>query len=501
MSQLSDRDRARSSLRADELPESIRTRGNQAIDELIRYLTSLFDGDTDVPQEHPYFLEVLNTMRMGPEWNDRLLAHGYERTSIKWFLKDVAVAVKRNPLYVVLAAEIVATTDWKKRFFPADSEQMRADLKRSVTYGVLLDMVTHVCLKEPMRAGPSSPPTFVKQLYDHIVVQRKEIDWKPYSSAFMRIKSETMQIGIGEYTLPYKENYPQSPQVWQDGSIISVNLLEAVAQDLNLGYGDNAHCGTVLMRHPINRQPVEGLRNGRSKVRDDLPVADGVLRSRPPLPREWGVIYSSWNMAFASAEFSYSPCFFATLLHPTTAGAYHTEDEGLFLVMRGFALWFHLHWLLFDNAERKSKESRGCDWRNKELTALWGSINKAAAISYDRRVQETLDKHHPTPGARAKAEAAIHVDFEQIWVMTKLISYFTGSSKELNLQAHRARIIAMIDKYQPPSMLHRCSIRIRVCWSAMMSLLGSSRHGTTLRLVLVAVSICVVAIVLAWIGI
>ena len=66
MNQLSARDRALSAFSVDELPADIRRRGDQAIDDLSRYLTSLFDGDTDVPHEHPYFLEVLDTMRMGP---------------------------------------------------------------------------------------------------------------------------------------------------------------------------------------------------------------------------------------------------------------------------------------------------------------------------------------------------------------------------------------------------------------------------------------------------
>ena len=86
-----------------------------------------------------------------------LLASGYERTNIKQFLADVASVVKKNPLYVVLAAEVVSTENWKTKFFPVESEQTRADLKRSITYGVFLDMVAHLPLLGAMNSAFRKP--------------------------------------------------------------------------------------------------------------------------------------------------------------------------------------------------------------------------------------------------------------------------------------------------------------------------------------------------------
>ena len=493
MNQLSDRDRALSAFRVDELPADIRCSGNQAIDDLAHYLTSLFDGDTDVPHEHPYFLEVLDTMRMGPEWMDRLLAYGYERTSVKRFLGDVASAVKKNPLYVVLASDIVATADWRATFFPAESEQTRADLKRAIMYSVLLDMVAHACMKEPVRASPKSPPTVAKRLYDHFATQRKEIDWKPYCNSFIQLKMESVNVGFAATCLPYKENYRRPAQGWEDGDIVSANILEAVLLDVNNGSEENAYAGSVLMRYPTNRAPVDGLRNDRSKVAGDESVSRGILLLKAALPRQWNNLYSSWNAAFVSGGFSNWIFACPKLLNPTVAGTYHTEDEGLFLIPRVYDLWFHVHWILFDRARRKSKEPLCANWQNAALTSLWGGINKAAARSYELRVQEILSKHHPT----LAASAAIQVDFERIWVMTKLLCYATGTSKALNLDLIQPQIIAMIDKYQPPSTAHRGRVWLSVCWGAMMSVL----HSCPLRVKiqsLVAAAVVLVAMVILW---
>ena len=490
MNLLSDRDRSLTAFTADELPEDIRRRGNQAIDDLVLYLASLFEGDTDVPQEHPYFLEELHTMRMGPEWMDRLLAHGYERTSIKRFLQDVASAAKKNPLYVVVAAEIASTADWKAKYFPAESEQTHDDLKRTITYGVLLDMVAHVCLKEPMRAGATAPPTFVKQLYDHLAKQRKEIDWKPYCESFVRLKIQSVSIGVATSWLPYKENFPRPAQGLEDGDVVSANILEAVITDLNNGFDDNAVCGTVLMRHPVNRDAVEGLRNARSEAALDY----GNLNCKPALPRQWNNLYSSWNMAFGTGTFRNWVYGCAKLLNPTVAGAYHTEDEGLYLAPRCYTLWFHLHWYAFVRAKRRSIEPRGANWRNTALTNLWGFINKAAARSYEVRVQEILDRHYRTQVARAKAETAIHADFERIWVMARLLCYSTGTSKQLNLGSIRPRITAMIDNYQPPSTAHRFLVWVNVCWGFLVSLV--SLYVKKQHLALVAVGVVVVLAVI-----
>ena len=100
--------------------------------------------------------------------------------------------------------------------------------------------------------------------------------------------------------------------------------------------------------------------------------------------------------------------------------------------------------------------------------------------------------------ARAKAEAAIHVDFERIWVMTKLLCYFTGTSEGLSLTANRPMITAMIDKYQPPSFARQGTVWIRVFWGALLILLHSALHVTRCRVCVVSGVVFVVAMALRY---
>ena len=97
-----------------------------------------------------------------------------------------------------------------------------------------------------------------------------------------------------------------------------------------MGYIDNAWCGFELMLEPGNKI-VKGT-DGTTDYfwRPSHGRQTGVICARSPLPIIWNNLYTSWNLAFVSKQYSDWPLFFAKLLNPVVFGSYHLVDPGLF---------------------------------------------------------------------------------------------------------------------------------------------------------------------------
>ena len=64
------------------------------------------------------------------------------------------------------------------------------------------------------------------------------------------------------------------------------------------GYDANAEAGFELMAETRDQKPVKGLHNDidMEYVHNGVPL--GIKDVKPPLPKVWANLYSSWNLTF-----------------------------------------------------------------------------------------------------------------------------------------------------------------------------------------------------------
>ena len=162
------------------------------------------------------------------------------------------------------------------------------------------------------------------------------------------------------------------------GISVSVNILEAVAEDFRAKNGDNALAGKALAK---NRP---GLKNDTRTHQGPTRISNNGqrLEFRPPLPRQWADLYSTWNMAFVTnSELTTAwPYYLVKLLIPSVSG-YHDHPEK-YLYARVTALYAHINYAI--NTE--ANEGFPINWSNKALTQFWGRINRISARDYENQL-------------------------------------------------------------------------------------------------------------------
>jgi len=158
-----------------------------------------------------------------------------------------------------------------------------------------------------------------------------------------------------------------------------------------------------------NRSPVPGLGNHIAKEWQRVVGQEGsdlgVLDIRPPLPRIWANLYSSWNLAFVSAYLN-NPMFFSKLLAPIVHVYQGEGNEGLYLWPRVVCLYMHIQYEIMSRTlggmgRRRVLVKMGefgrpeiyrfyGDWRSDLATALFGTVNKVASRQFQFRFKSII---------------------------------------------------------------------------------------------------------------
>jgi hypothetical protein len=186
------------------------------------------------------------------------------------------------------------------------------------------------------------------------------------------------------------------------------NILEAVLQDLKLGFTSNAAAGLALCVARPGQPSADRPGRGASLSTDGRRA----VRMHLPHEKEWTDLYVSWNLAFTTAYADVPTRFGAPLLAPCVLGA--PPDE--FMFHRVLALHTHMCFFIRRRAHEHASAaaapsapsaslpaflspavapSAGApvvrlnadDRRRRSLTEHWGSINLAAAQRYERRLR------------------------------------------------------------------------------------------------------------------
>ena len=375
------------------MPARVRKQGLEAIAHLERHLVGIFGptGGAAANLDCATLDELLSSVGL-LAFKPRIFECGF--TTAGPFVAEICAALRQNPILVAFAAEVAAlpSTELLSSLPPAGA-QRDAELRTMVVYCFMLHGLCTAVMEEPRRdaTDASAPSTLYKQIFDILGAMRSEVQWKPYTNKFERMKVASIDLPVKKHYLPIKEGEKEVLPRPGKGLLLSVNILEAMYQDTHLGNDANAAAGFELMLEPYQRAPIAGLENALSALSDDR---RGLLGHSPCFPRVWANLYSSWNGAFVS-NYAAAPLFLAKLYNPATSGTYHREGEqSLYLFPRVFTLWVHIHAQIFERAANQSASPLGLVWSSPLLTLLWGKVNLLAATELRAMIDDVVTRLH-----------------------------------------------------------------------------------------------------------
>ena len=434
------------------LPEHLRQLGYDAIDRLQRYLRQvLTENGSEDPDlaTNPRLLDMFKNLGIG-EWTAVIL-EGMEFKSVSSFLNRIACCVKKNPILVTFAAQVASTPGCGNEFFPPQSDDRDEDIKHAFFTTVFLDATVNYLLWERASRGV---PCRMRQISMILRERRNRSDWRSFCTPFEQVKLASIDSVMTDLMIPRKEGENANTPFSRDGTTLSLNILEAVAQDLLNGFPDNASCGVELMMACVQRPAVNGLGNGlNEEVRiDGSPT--GVWAQKPPLPLEWSNVYSAWNMAFVTGNFADWPIYLAKLIAPAVLDA-ESKHVGLYMSVRVVTLWLAVNLNVL--GQRRSRCN--VNWRNVSLTSLFGILNRSAGCEFRLTVERTIATHYVNLAERRKAQRSLRADFEKLWMLLQLLCLATKANDEggMNLTALRTlkpQITAMVSDYEEPNGSH-----------------------------------------------
>lgn len=296
---------------------------------------------------------------------------GHGVHDLRAFVREVGMHAADNPLLCQLAFQL--STEPAQ---PITDEEV----VELVHYCLLLDAVTRV-----LAASPTLTALVYARLRETI---HSTPDWWRPLGFFELAKLKTVEMTLERFI----EHRRHSNLPANFGHIgLPFNILEAVLQDVKLGYMTNAAAGLAL----CVARPGQGFGDRPGVGASLSPDGRRAVRMHLPLAHQWKDLYVSWNMAFTTAYADASTRFGAPLLAPVVLGA--SPDE--FMFHRVLAL--HMHLCLFvlrrvracnEAAARGAREApelalAADDRRRRSIARLWGSINLDAAARYERRLR------------------------------------------------------------------------------------------------------------------
>lgn len=212
---------------------------------------------------------------------------------------------------------------------------------------------------------------------------RKVVDsdkrfWKA-QNIFARIKTRSVNLGIDLFNRDHRKGEANPKTL---GFTLPLNIMEAVGAELLLSvFGPK----DARLGHLANaRAGIELVRNGPHGAGPSTFSASGeLIEINPRAVKSWDDLYATWNMCFVTMLGSW-PYFMAKLVIPAVND--YAEEPGTYINRRALALEIHMY---SNGLELASGLEKGVDWRDPELTAVWGKINRQAARDYMGRARAT----------------------------------------------------------------------------------------------------------------
>lgn len=367
-------------------------------DRILRRQHRPSDHALQVPVDATILSSILEEIALH-DFEPLLHALPQNHPDLRCFVRRISSMAATNPLLCEFADGLRSSAS---PIEPVEDEE----LYRLMHYCLLLDAVTRAIASDPKLAA---------LVYARLreVVRSTPGWWRPLG-LFELAKLLTVEMTLERFIEHRRDrNLPDN-----FGHIgLPFNILEAVLQDMRLGFMTNAVAGlTLCVARP--GQPAGRRRGQGASLSSDSRRA---VRMHLPREREWRDLYVSWNLAFTTAYADVPTRFGAPLLAPCVLGA--PPDE--FMFYRVLAL--HTHICLF--IRRRASQSHASaatltlpafltpavslsgapasnawrlamsgeptnavalsanDRRRRFLTELWGTINLEAAQRYERRLR------------------------------------------------------------------------------------------------------------------
>jgi hypothetical protein len=375
------------------LAAGVREQGFAAIDALGAYLRSLWPANgvgQSLENEHlQRYVDLLGLHEILPQLLPRIRAR-----DVASLIDASAAQLKRNPMLVVLAAEMAqleATAGPAAGIFPFRHDPAaQAELRDAIVYSALMEAIGLECLLAPKPTSEEERRSLVQaRLFELLEAKRRGVDWKSVCNLFEVIKIELVVKPMRQ-RLRSKQGLDDSSfdDSTGDGLTLQLNVLDAMYGDTLLGNDDNAECGFELMCQTSDKAPEPLLGEA---INDEWSLDGrkmGVARMHIAFNEAWVSLYSSWNGAFCS---NYADLMYAKLYNPGVAGTYLDVEHTAYFFSRVCTLYVHLHLLVFSRLATGRRDVRVFNWEDPALRAVWGRINRVAGDAYQQRVAAALE--------------------------------------------------------------------------------------------------------------
>lgn len=307
-------------------------------------------------------------------------------SDLRQFVYTVREQASVNPLLCELAYALASNGGsssgaQSERGLPPVDDRTMYEL---VHYTLLLDRVTRALAEDPELAA-----LVYAKLHDTV---HSTPGWQKGLGLFELAKLMTVEMTLERFIEHRRDaNLPSN-----FGHVgLPFNILEAVLQDVKLGFHTNAAAGLALCL----ARPGQGTGPDRPGLGASLsPDERRAVRMHLPLEQQWKDLYVSWNLAFTTTYADPPTRFGAPLLAPVVLGASAEE----FMFHRVLALHVHICLFILRRARVMRGEGAGvaagptaglepplpaADIRRRSLALAWGRINLNAAQRFERRLR------------------------------------------------------------------------------------------------------------------
>ena len=244
---------------------------------------------------------------------------------------------------------------------------------------VLPSVVTYALLLERLTQAMRNDWRLLRACREIWMRARDAEGMNSYLTIFERTKVFSIDVAINR-VLDFHESGTVDPEFTR--VLLSVNIIEAMLEDLRLGNRANAASAWTLVKDrpgSWDRPPKKRAVAARwSEDRKAIVLSFA-------LPRRWADLYATWNLAFVS-HYGDFPYLMAKLLIPQVNGYQDHPEE--YIYNRLLALYSQLHYTGFGRVDLARQGRDAIDWHDEALTKLWSSVNRESAKKYSEAVEQ-----------------------------------------------------------------------------------------------------------------